>query len=499
MPGRRTPTRRGGTPIGGDTPVAQGSLVLSDAIRFLSIDEGDSVAFTGEDEVFSLSNGGPGNWHNPQYSIGYSGVTGWLTLLQENVGGVYVFTPVVDASALTASVQTATVTFTDTNVTNSPQAIDIQLTVAVAGATMSLSPTDTLDFSVVDETAVGAGKTITVTNVGAGTLATPTVGTVTGAGAAYIDTVDIAGSAGGPFTVTVYPTTIGGTVGGPYQAVIPILASGATNSPLNILANITVTSAGSAVIRLDRSLDDRSGTVGGANPLDLTVGVTSANVQVPLAGPQVDSVTYSGAHSGFLTATFGGALGTTLTGTFDISGISTDGSSIATVTISDANASATETWEVVLNMGTAAAPATIILSPSSISRNVLEGANAAQETVTIANGGAGGLAALGTLSAQFVAPQPTWASLSLQPSTGVVTITFQSSALAVGTYSATIQIGASLATNTPRNLALQLVVASSSSVYSAPVWALPSFVTHNASDDLLSGEPFTAPALGSFS
>lgn len=481
--------RRAGTP----GVVPQGSIVLSATALVASATAGDA-AFELDDAI-ALMDGGPGVISNPAVAIAYSGATDWLSLSVAVIAGVVVYQPTVDPSLLSAATEVATLTFTADNASNSGLTATITLTVDEAIPSIDISPTS-LSLSLVDETASGAPGTATISNAGSGTMATPTVGTITGAGAAYIATADITGT--GPWTLTVTPTATGGTPG-QYVAQIPILSAGASNTPLSFAVTITVTSAGVAVIRIDRSLDDATGTVGAASPAPITVGVTSANPLVPLAGPFVRSVAYIGNFGGWLTATFGGPTGSALTGTPDTSAITTDGSARAIVTVGDANAIADDTWEFVLRMGAAPASAVMTVTPTSISRPVVTGETGGTATLLITNGGAGGLAALGVLSAAFASP-PAWvASVSVNASTGEVTITFAADNESAGTQAATLVVSASLATNSPRNVPVQIVVADPTGSYPAPRNVLPSWATFNASTNLIEDEPFATPALGGFS
>ena len=452
MPGRRTPSRRGGTPIGGDTPAALGSLVLSDSAINLNLYAGDAAReFTDVGQTFTLSNGGPGNWNNPQYSVGYSGTTGWLSFTVTNVNGEFLFVPVVDGTSLTASTQVATVTITDTRVSNSGQTVTVTALVAAQSPTMSAFPSS-LSFSMVDETDPGTAQTATISNAtGLGTLATPTAGTITGAGAAYIDSVGFSGPAGGPYTMTVTPTALGGTVGGPYQAIIPVSSSGALNSPITVAANITITAAAGAVIGLDRTLDDAQFTVGGANPGSQTVGYRNVGTGT-LAGVTVQSATYGGDFTGWATVTLGTS---SVTVAIDTSGIAVEGTAYVDVVLADANAAATATYRVFIRSNAAVLTPQLNVSPGAVGFTVNNGANGQNRTVTVQNVN-GSLAELGTISA-VLSPGVSWCTVS-SFTNGQATLTFPTSALANGSYATNLVVSASLATNSPVSIPISATV-----------------------------------------
>lgn len=443
MSGRRAPARRATASTGGSA-AAVGSLVLSTATLGLSIEAGASGAFG--DQTFVLSSGGPGSWSNPQYSIGYSAATGWLSFTIVNDGS-YTFTPVVDASALSASTQTATVTFTDTNVSNSGQTVTITLTVVPAQKLIVLTQS-TLTTSIVDET-VGTTLTTIISGVG-GVLATPTVGTITYSGAFtnWITGTTVTDNGDDTWTLELETTAVGGAVGGPYVATVPIVSTGATNTPLSLTASLTVTSGTQATIALGRTLDDMRATEGGSNPAAQSTTVTAANPNFPLAGPVVSAVSYSGSFTGWATAAI---TGNTVSVTPNITGLGA-GTGFAHVDITDANASNTARYSVVLNIDQATPTPQMAVSPSAIALSSSVGSNPVPSSITVSNV-SGSLADLGTVAAQFVT-SVSWASLSY--AAGVVTITYDSAALAAGAYSATIRVSASAAGNSPVNVPLTL-------------------------------------------
>lgn len=487
---RQSLTSRGSGTI---TAIPVGSLVVDKADVSVSTFAGASAeTFTDADQVFTLSNGGPGNWDNPQYSIAYSDSTGWLSFTPTLSAGALLFQPTVDSTALVASEQIATVTFTDARVSNSGAvSVSVTVTVASSAPSIALSPS-TLAFSIVDETPIGTAKTVTISNGAlSGTLAVPTVGTITGAGAAYIDSADISGASPGPYTLTITPTAIGGTPGVDYPVDFPIYASGASNSPRSVTATVTVTGAQQAFIILDRSLDDASGDVGGASPAPITVGIRSGNA-IPLAGPTVTIVDYVGAHSGWCTPTItGGAL----TSTFNTAGITTGGATYCNMLVGDANAGAAQPYAVYLKMGAVTTAPAMNVIPSGVSRAVVAGQNVAQTSVVVSSL-SGPLSGLGTITAAFTTAIA-WCSVAFSVDTA--TLTFTTAALSDGTYNAVLRVEASLAGNTPIDVPVQVVVTTASGNYDAPAWTLPSHITFSTSTDELSGDLFSKPAVGDFS
>lgn len=405
---------------------------------------GDAAFDTGD--AIQIRNTGLGAFA----SLGVASNQAWCvpTLTRDPSGTFWTVTLSVDASAQSAGTKNATLTFTDSNADNTGATVAVTFVVAAGTPTIGFSRT-AIAISQADESA-GVTQTVTLSNVGRGTMATPAVGTVTGTAASYLGTVSISGS-GPTWTLSFTPSTVGGTPG-TYTAQIPVTSAGASNSGDTISVTLTVTAQALAVLTLTKTLDDAATTVGGATPSSEVTGIVSGN-GVPLAGPTIQSTSYSGAHTGWATATL---TGQTLTVAYNISGISTSGASFFYVTIADTNASNTVTYTVYLVMGSPTAVPSIVLQPSSIARQVFAGNNAASGTITVTNG-AGTLAQLGTMAVTWVTPQ-IWATATYNANTGLLDFAFDTVALGQGTYTATLRLSAPNATNSPVDIPVQVQV-----------------------------------------
>ena len=472
------------------TTAPVGVLALSDIDLAVEVEAGSATPVALVDTV-AISSSSVGRLANPVATVSaWSNAEDWLTLTVTPLVDRWVLSAVVDPSGLSAGTEIATVSVADANASNSPQTLTITATVVAPAPAIGLAPTS-LAFSVVDET-VGTAQTVIISNAGTGTLADPTVGTVTGAGAPYLSTVEITGS--GPWTLTVTPDATGGTPG-TYAASIPILSTGATNTPLALPVTITVTAAAQAFLSATISLQDANTTVGGSNPAPQSTALRSTT-SIPLAGPVIDSITYTGASSGW--AEGASITSNVLTVPPDTSGIATDGFSFATVRASDANAPNTIDFTVALRVGTASAPPVIAVAPSAVSRTAITGTDGVAFPVTITNGGTGGLAALGTVTAAFTTAI-TWGAVSYTAATGVALISFPSASLSAGTQSATLRITASAATNSPVDIPVQLVVQNpSGATYQPPAYDLPSFASWDSGTDETTGQPFTPADLADY-
>lgn len=420
-----------------------------------------------------VTNVGAGPWSgSPALDVSYDGTSGWLSVSQ-NAGtdGVITYGFTIDTSILAAGTQVATLTFTDALCSNSPQTATV--TVVVGAATPQIAFT-TGQFAL--STLVGTTTTAlntTIFNAGSGTMAAPTVGTIvyTGGFINWVTAANVTSNGDGTYALAMTVDPTGGSAGGPYRASIPIVSTGASNTPLALLVDLTLqpASTGGAVISFDRSLDDASATVGGSNPSSQTVGISSAN-QVALAGPTIVGTTYSGDFTGWATATIVG--GSSLSVAIDISGISVPGGAYATVEVQDANAALTDTYQVYLRVDQGAtAPPSLGVSPSSLGPSVVEGVVPSPATITISNVN-GSIAQLGTVSCSFV-PGVSWATVAY--SNGVATVTYSTASLAAGSYSTTLQVASTTATNSPRNVAVSLTVSAAPTpgTYPIPAVATP--------------------------
>lgn len=479
MPGRRAPGRRA-IGLGQATQPTRGSIAVSTAAISTSVPVGDAAY---DLQPFLVTNPGPGPWNNPQFGVSYGSGSAWLSLSSlTNADGSISVTPTITPGANTAGTKTATVTITDSKVVNSGVTVTISLVLTAVAPTINLTPS-TLNITVQDET-TGTAVPIAISNSGGSSLATPTVGTLTGTGAAYLGTPAITGS--GPWTLTITPDATGGTAG-VYQATVPILSTGASNTPYNLDVIVTVTAGPQAILGISKPISDGDSTVGGTSPSTDALSLFSQNA-TPLTGPVIDSTTYSGTSSGWATVT---VTSTQLTVAYDVSGIGVDGTSYLDTVISDPAASNTITHRTVLKMGTVAATNVLNVTPTGVSQSVIVGGSVATQTVTIVNAGSGGMAGLGTITATL-GSTVAWvtSSYTAGASSSTVTLTFTTSGLATGTYSNTLTVTASGAANSPIVVPVQVVVTA------APVagvhllkYTLPSGVTQNATTGYCEGVP----------
>jgi hypothetical protein len=100
-----------------------------------------------------------------------------------------------------------------------------------------------------------------------------------------------------------------------------------------------------------------------------------------------------------------------------------------------------------------ATPPSILLSNNTLSFAAVPGSNPASQQVTVSNGGGGTLTWFATSSAAWLGVTPTGGTNS-----GLLTVSVNSAGLASGTYSSSVALSATGATNSPQYITVNLVV-----------------------------------------
>ncbi len=193
--------------------------------NFNAIEGGSNPA----NQLLTISNigGGTLNWSSANAS-------GWLTH-DPNSGAIdggndQVTSLIVDISGLTDGVYTDTVTITDPAATNSPQEVEVILTVAEPAPEIGVSPASFVFDAVVGSNP--ADQSLDITNLGGGTLDWSASNLT-----AWLSLDPASGTA--PSTVTLSVNT-GGLTPGVYEDTITVTGVGATNSPVEIPVTLNV-------------------------------------------------------------------------------------------------------------------------------------------------------------------------------------------------------------------------------------------------------------------
>ena len=242
---------------------------------------------------------------------------------------------------------------------------------------------------------------------------------------------------------------------GPGEATIT-----ATDSRGSAAATVTVRRAPALV--LSQSSLAFAATAGGAEPAAQTVQVTNGGDGV-LGGLSVSGIVYpSGQPPGWLTATLGGTTAPTALTVRATPGALAPGTYSGTITV----AAASGNPQTVAVTFTVAAGASLVLSRTAVSMTAVADASPAPETVQITNGGGGTLGGM-SASIAYGAGQPIdWLSsaLAVAANSATLTLTPNTRGLAAGTYTATVDVSASGASNSPQQVAVSLTVGTPPSI-----------------------------------
>lgn len=301
-----------------------------------------------------------------------------------------------------------------------------------------------------------AAQSIIVSNVGDRAINGITVGTIAygeNQPTGWLTTT----ASGSTAPVTVSLTAKRGSLPrGTYTATVPILAAGIDNSPQHIAVIFSVQVPPSIVV--SRSTVPMSGIPG--TTITEVVNVTNGG-DAALTG-LTRTITYTqGSSQTWLTATLGGtAAPTSLTLAASTSGLAV-GNYAATVRVSSSLPNVAPR-DIAVNLTVSPGPA-IALSSSTVNVSAVFGTNPADQQVTVTNSGGGTLNQLSLDAPSFgqgqaqgwLSPIPALASATAP---AVITLKFATASLPNGTYNATVPVRSPVASNSPLNLNVVLVV-----------------------------------------
>ena len=290
-----------------------------------------------------------------------------------------------------------------------------------------------------------AAQTVSITNSGGSALSGLTVGTIQyGAGQPTGWLTATLTPTTAPSTLTLTPLASTGNLGaGTYTAVVPITATGSSNSPQNVTVTLVLSPAFDLIIT---GAGTGTGTVTlGTFTCTITNGTASGacGLRSPAGSTQV------------LTAT--------PTGTSVFTGWS--GACSGTATTCSLSMTADRTVTATFNP-----PSTtvIALTGSTVAFTAGQGgANPAVQTVGITNGGSGPLTGLAISPTTYTPGQPAnWLAVSLSSTTAPANLNFQPTVgvLGPGTYTATVNVTSPVASNSPRTVTINFTVVAKPSV-----------------------------------
>ncbi|MES3033902.1 MAG: Ig-like domain-containing protein [Gemmatimonadota bacterium] len=450
------------------TIAAQPTIVISSATATFSAAAGGANPAA---QPISITNGAGGTLSGLGTSIAYTSGTGWLSATLNTTTAPATLTLQPTTGALAVGTYTATVSVASAVAGNSPRTVAVTFTVS-AGPVIAVTPTS-LTFASLT-TASPASQTVAVSNGGGGTLTglSAAVEYVSGSGwlTASLNTT------AAPATLTVQPA-VGSLAVGTYTANVRLSSSVAGVASVLVPVTYNVT-AGPSIV-LSATTRTFAAVVGSADPVAQTVTITNGGGGT--LSSLTTSIAYGAGGSGWLSASLNSTTApSTLTLTVARGGLTT-GSYTATVNVASSVATnSPRTVTVILNV---TAPA-IALSATTRSATIGQGNGTVTSptipTIAITNSGDGSLSGLTATVTYLTGPELSgWLTgATLNTTTAPATLTISMNAGApgslrpTGTYTARIRIQSSVASNSPQDITVQMVVGLSlanSGVYSALV------------------------------
>jgi hypothetical protein len=405
-------------------------------------------------QTLQVSNAGGGSLSGLSTTVEYASGGGWLSATLNQSTAPATLTLAATTASLTAGTYTATVRVASVAAANSPVSIAVTFTVS-SGALIEVAPTS-LQFAGAQGT-LPPSQAVTVSNAGGGSLIGLVASVEYQSGSGWLGVTPSGGTA--PATLTVRP--VANTLApGVYTATLRVAASGAANSPVQIPITYTVT--GSTQMVLSATTRTFNMVFGEANPPTQNVLVNKSGTGT--LGGLATSITY-GTGSGWLSAILSGPTAPSSIAITATRGALPVGSYAATVTVTSPDASnSPQSIDVTFNV---LAPPAIGLSTSSVQLSRVSGGGQTGATaVNISNTGDGTLSGLSASIIYTGGPSgnTTWLSATLGSSFAPTSVNISANAgtsgspLEPGTYTAVVRIASAVASNSPRDIAVQFDV-----------------------------------------
>ncbi len=270
------------------------------------------------------------------------------------------------------------------------------------------------------------------------------------------------GATGTPAVLTLRATT-GTRPVGTYTATVAVTSPGASNSPRTIAVTFTVTAA--PRIALGAATLAFTAPSGGAAPAAQTVEITNTG------GGTLQDLTVQTLHDGTPAGWLSASLNrTTAPATLTVQPSTTElptGVHTARLRVSAPGAD-NSPQEIVVTITVGSAPSIAVSATSAAFSAGAGGANPAPATIQVTSGTGATLSGL-TASVQYTSGSG-WLSATLNSTTAPAVLTLQATtgALAAGTYTATVQLAAPSASNSPRTIDVTFTVSSDPVILVAP-------------------------------
>lgn len=334
---------------------------------------------------------------------------------------------------------------------------------------LGVAPTSEV-FTAIQGQPSPAAQTVSITNVGGGTL--PGLGAVVAYGSGQptgwlTATLDATTA---PATLTLKPSTTT-LAPGAYSATVQITSPAAANAPLAVSVSLLVTAVTPSTIALANRNVAFAAASGGANPLPQTIAITNGGGGT-LAGLSVGTIAYGASASGWLAAALDSPTApASLTLTASLGALA-PGSYTATVPVLAPGASnAPQQVTVTFTVASSSSSPTLALSATNSSFSAAQdGGSPASQAITVQNGGGGSLGVLALGSVAYGAGGSGWLTATLSGSVAPAIITLIASPLALpaGTYTATVPVMSAGVANSPQNVTVSLTIGAAAAIAVSP-------------------------------
>ncbi len=403
----------------------------------------------------SNSSGGTLSGLGSAVAYGSGGGNGWLLASLSSTTQPSTLSLRAVAGTLAEGTYAATVTVSSSRPGVAPRDVAVQLTIG-PGPSIALSSAS-IGFTSFAGGAPPSAQSVTISNAGGAILSDLAIGTIDWGGTTW-GTATLSGTTA-PASLTITPNAgASALAAGSYTAKIPVTSTLPSVAPQLLMATITVGAA--PVISLSPSSVQFTAALGGSSPAPQSVVISNTGGGT-LAGLAVGNTAYGAGGTGWLTAALVTAGGTsTVQLTANGTGLAI-GSYTAIVPVTSANPFV-PTANIGVTLVVGAAQVIAIATPT-VSRTVSQGgASPAPSTITITNGGSGTLSGLSADAPTYTGGAGGWLTASLlgtSAPTGI-SLTFNTGALAVGSYGASVTIRSSLSGVIPAVLSVALTVQS---------------------------------------
>jgi uncharacterized membrane protein len=296
----------------------------SSSLNFAAVPSGSNPS----SQTVQITNGGGQSLSGLSSSVSYASGSGWLTAMLDTTTAPATLTVKALTGSLVAGSYSATIAVASSLAANSPRSIAVSFTLSYLPQ-ISLSASS-VSFSAVTGGQSPATQTVSVTNVGGGSLSGLSASVSYSSGSGWLSAS--LNTATAPATLTVQATT-GSLTAGSYTANVSIASSAAINTPQTLAVSFTVQAQ--PIISLSSTSLAFAAASGGSNPAAQTVQITNGGGSV-LSGLSA-SVSYS-SGSGWLSASLNTTTAPATLTVQALTGSLATGSYVATISVSASGA-----------------------------------------------------------------------------------------------------------------------------------------------------------------